>query len=72
MKDMDEFAMCTDIATRMTLFTMAKALAPDEIELAFSEINVSLTMQGGYEFEKIIPLTETYKDAALQINASLA
>jgi hypothetical protein len=71
MKDMDEFAMFVDIATRMTLFAMAKALTPEEIELAFSEINTSLTAQGGYEAEKLMPLTETYKDAVLRINADL-
>ena len=70
-KDIDEFAMCADISTRMTLFAMAKALTPEEIELAFNELNNSLTAQGGYEAEKLIPLTETYKDAVLQINASL-
>ena len=71
MKDIDEFAMCSDIATRMTLFAMAKALTPEEIEIAFNEINNSLTAQGVYEAEKLIPLTETYKDAVLQINAGL-
>ena len=71
MKDMDEFAMCTDITTRMTLFSMAKALTPEEIELAFNEINNSLTAQGGYEVENLVPLTEAYKDAVLQINAGL-
>ena len=70
-KDMDEFAMCADISTRMTLFAMAKALTPEEIEIAFSEINNSLTMQGGYEVGKLIPLTEAYKAAVLQINAGL-
>ena len=70
-KDMDEFAMCADIATRMTLFAMAKALTPEEIELAFNEINNSLTAQGAYEAGKLIPLTQTYKDAVLQINAGL-
>ena len=68
---MDEFAMCADITTRMALFAMAKALTPEEIELAFSEINNSLTAQGGYEAEKLIPLTETYKGAVLQINSGL-
>ena len=71
MKDMDEFAMCADIATRMTLFAIAKALTPREIELAFNEINNSLKVQGGYEVEKLIPLTEAYKDAVLRINADL-
>ena len=72
MKDMDEFVMCADISTRMTLFAMAKALTPEEIEMAFSEINESLTMQGGYELKKLMPLTESYKNAVLQINVGLS
>ena len=70
-KDIDEFAICADLTTRMALVAMAKTLTVEEVEFAFNQINTSLTMQGGYESEKLMPLTDAYKDAVLKISAGM-
>ncbi len=67
----EEFAIGADVTTRMALFAMAKTLTVEEVEFAFNEINNSLTMQGGYESEKLIPITDAYKAAVLKISAGM-
>lgn len=70
-KDLEEFAICSDIAARMALFAMAKSLSGDEINSAFDIIGNALFDDGGYEKDKVEPLIEMYRDAAITISEGL-
>ena len=69
MKDLTEFAICSDIAARIAMFALAKACNEEEINLAFKVINEALC-EGG-EREKVEPIIEAYKSGALKIKQGL-
>jgi len=71
MNDVEEFAICSDIASRMAIFAMAKSCTEEEINMAFNVINEALINEGGYDQDKVSSLTKQYKDGTIMLRKGL-
>ena len=71
MNDAEEFAICSDMASRMAMFAMAKSCTEEEIEMAFNVINESLINKDGYDPEKVSNLANSYKDGVIMLRKGL-
>ncbi len=63
MKDLDEFAICTDISSRMALFALAYACDEEAINEVMDAIKESLIEV--YDEEKVSTLIKMYRESAL-------
>jgi hypothetical protein len=65
LKDLDELAICIDISARMALYSLAKTCGDEEIKQFFGRVKVFLDEE--YDSDKVAPLIEAYKAAAINL-----